>query len=84
LLIAVDRQSVLLRTSLAALALRLVLGLLLIPVWGIEGAAAGVAISQLVVCIGGWGYLLKKHFRARSPADLVHRMREAMMRQPSA
>jgi O-antigen/teichoic acid export membrane protein len=84
LLIAVDRQSVLLRTSLAALALRLVLGLLLIPVWGIEGAAAGVAISQLVVCIGGWGYLLKKHFRARSPADLVRRMREAMMRQPSA
>jgi O-antigen/teichoic acid export membrane protein len=84
LLIAVDRQSVLLRTSLAALALRFVLGLLLIPRWGIEGAAAGVAISQLVVCAGGWSYLLKRHFRARSPADFARRMREAMMRQPSA
>ena len=83
LLVAINRRNALLTLSVIGLILRVGLALVLIPLWGIEGAAVSMLIAELFVCVGAWGYLVRKHFRLEGVRDLLHKLRQAALSQPA-
>lgn len=61
--VSIDKQMVILSFNIAGLITLVLLDYVLIPEFGITGAALALGGSELLVLLGLWTYLLKKHFR---------------------
>jgi O-antigen/teichoic acid export membrane protein len=81
LLIATEKQGLLLRWTLAVAALKVLLDLLIVPKGGAVGAAFANALSQSVAVIGMWIYITR---RLAFPAPLNALFRTALAAAASA
>ena len=81
LLIATEKQGLLLRWTLAVAALKVLLDVLIVPKGGAVGAAFANALSQSVAVIGMWIYITR---RLAFPAPLRALLRTALAAAASA
>lgn len=72
-LVAVNRQRMLVVFSVAGLSARVGFNLLLIPRYGINGAAIATGLAELTVFASIWFYLAIWFFKVRRPRDLLVR-----------
>lgn len=72
-LISINREKALMNFNIIALCARIAFDLLLIPKYGIVGAAMATGASELLLFCGIWTYLLTKHFQLKSTSDFVRK-----------
>ncbi len=72
-LISIDKQKALMNFNIIVLCARIAFDLLLIPMYGIVGAAIATGASELLLFCGIWTYLLTKHFQLKSTSDFVRK-----------
>jgi O-antigen/teichoic acid export membrane protein len=81
ILVAVDRQKVLMYFNLAGLAVRVIADLILISLYGIIGAAYATLISEVILFAGVWVYIFMRLFKVESLQDGLMAARVAFSKQ---
>jgi O-antigen/teichoic acid export membrane protein len=81
ILVAVDRQKVLMYFNLAGLAVRVIADLILISLYGIIDAAYATLISEVILFAGVWVYIFMRLFKVESLQDGLMAARVAFSKQ---
>ena len=76
--VSIDKQMVILSFNIAGLITLVLLDYVLIPEFGITGAALALGGSELLVLLGLWTYLLKKHFRLGNSREAFNKISSAI------
>ena len=80
-LVAVDRQKALMYCNIAGLGVRIAADLLLIPLYGILGAAYATLISEGLLLAGMWIYIFMRLFKIETLQDGIMAARIALSKQ---
>lgn len=78
LLISTDKQKALMCFNIFGLCVLIGCSLVLIPKYGIVGAAIAICVSEVILFCSIWIYLLIKHFNINSLSDLVKQLLTAV------
>lgn len=78
ILVSVDREDILLGCRVVGLLVLILFDYLLIPKFGIVGAALALGSSELFIFLAIWSFLLKKHFQLTNFQDAMTKVADSL------